>query len=126
MSICDYGSFDGFCLVHAKLLENIMCIIGLANKGLIFEFLDLKSKKELQLSHHRHLKPIDHDLTKLITKRLISITKNYVININLVYKQILVHLSSEESIIGFTNFKIIMGEKIPKAFIPCSRTFLSP
>jgi hypothetical protein len=52
MSICAYGSLDEFWLLHAKLLENITNTLGLAKKGLIFNLLDLKSKKELQLSHH--------------------------------------------------------------------------
>jgi hypothetical protein len=48
MSICAHGSLDGFYLVHAKLLTNIMSILSLATKGHIFKLLDLKSKKELQ------------------------------------------------------------------------------
>jgi hypothetical protein len=113
MSICVLWSLDGFCLVHAKLFENITIILGLAKKGPIFKLLDLKSKKELQLPDHLHLKPISHDLAKLITKRLVSRTKYYVININLANEYILVNLSSEESRISFTNLKTIMGEKIP-------------
>jgi hypothetical protein len=73
----------GFCLIHTKLLENILSILHLAKKGPIFKLVDLKSKQELQVPHHLHLEPIDHDLTKLITKRLISIIKYYVINIDL-------------------------------------------
>jgi hypothetical protein len=52
MFVCAHGSLDGFGLVHAKLLKNIMSILGLAEKGHIFKLLDLKSKKELQLPHH--------------------------------------------------------------------------
>jgi hypothetical protein len=52
MSICAHESFDGFCFVHVKLLENIMSILSLAKKGLIFKLLDLKFKKEVQLFHH--------------------------------------------------------------------------
>jgi hypothetical protein len=33
--------------------------------------LDLKTKKLFEFSHHRHLKPISHDLAKLITKILL-------------------------------------------------------
>jgi hypothetical protein len=35
--------------------------------------LDLKSKKELQLSHHGHLDPIHHNPTKFLIKSHISI-----------------------------------------------------
>jgi hypothetical protein len=126
ISISAHGSFDRFYLVHAKLLENVMCILGLANKCPTIKLLDLKSKKELQLPYHRHLKHIDHDFTKLITKRMISRAKKYVININLANKQIIVNISSEESRIGFANLKTIMGEKIPKSFMPCSKSLLKP
>jgi hypothetical protein len=111
MCICAHVSLDGLYLVHGKLLKSIICILGLAKKGPIFKLLDLKFKQELQLLYHRHLKSISHDLTKLITKRLVSRTKYYVIDINLTNEQILVNLSSEESRIDFTNLKTIMGEK---------------
>jgi hypothetical protein len=52
MSIGAHVSLDGFSLVHAKLLENITSILGLAKKGPIFKLLDLKSKKKLQLPHY--------------------------------------------------------------------------
>jgi hypothetical protein len=52
VSICSDRSLNGFCLVHVKLLENIISILGLAKKGSIFKLLDSKSKKELQLPHH--------------------------------------------------------------------------
>jgi hypothetical protein len=83
MSTCAHGSLDGFLLVHAKLLQNIMSILHLAKKGPIFKLLDLKSKKELQLPNHWHLKPISHDLAKLVTKKLVSRAKYYVTDINL-------------------------------------------
>jgi hypothetical protein len=41
-----HESLDGFCLIHAKLLENILSILGLPKKSPIFKLLDLKSKKE--------------------------------------------------------------------------------
>jgi hypothetical protein len=46
MSICAQGSLDEFCLVHGKLLEDIMCILGLADEGPIFMLLDLKAMKK--------------------------------------------------------------------------------
>jgi hypothetical protein len=46
----------------------------------------LKTKKVFEFSHHRHLKPIGHDLAKLITKGFISKTKNDIINIYLEHK----------------------------------------
>jgi hypothetical protein len=34
--------------------------------------LDLKTKKEFEFSHHRHFKPIGHDLAKFIKKDLVE------------------------------------------------------
>jgi hypothetical protein len=43
----------------------------------------LKSKEELQLTHHGHLKYLSHDPTKLLNIHMISTTKYYVIDIYL-------------------------------------------
>jgi hypothetical protein len=112
-SISAHGSLDGLCLVHAKLLEYIICVLYLANESLFLNLLDLKSKKEYENLHHGYLKPIDHDLVKLITKRFISRTKDNIINVYLSYKQIFTHFSSEESRIRLTNPKTIFNEKNP-------------
>jgi hypothetical protein len=63
-----------------------MSVFGLAYERAIFQLLDLKTKKVFEFSHHRHLKPIGHDLAKLITKGFISKTKNDIINIYLEHK----------------------------------------
>jgi hypothetical protein len=69
--LCPWG-LDGFCLVHAKHFEYIMRVLCLDYEGPMFKLLDLKVEKECQLPHHGHLKLIDHDHAKLITKSLIS------------------------------------------------------
>jgi hypothetical protein len=63
-----------------------MSVFGLAYERVIFQLLDLKIKKVFEFSHHRYLKPIGHDLAKLITKEFISRTKNDIINIYLTHK----------------------------------------
>jgi hypothetical protein len=45
-----------------------MSVPRLAYERAIFQLLDLKTKKVLEFSHHRHFKPIGHDLAKLFTK----------------------------------------------------------
>jgi hypothetical protein len=77
----------------------------LTYEGAFLELLDLKSKKELQLSHHRHLESFGHNPTKLINQNMISRTKYNVIDIYLAYKLINALFTSEESRIGFANFK---------------------
>jgi hypothetical protein len=62
-----------------------MSVLSLTYEHAIFELLDSKTKKVFEFSHHRHLKPIGHDLAELITKGFISRTKNDVINLYLAY-----------------------------------------
>jgi hypothetical protein len=68
MPICSLGSLDGFGILHSKLLEYILNVLSLADEGALLELLHLESKKILQLSHHRHLKFLYHNPTKLFTK----------------------------------------------------------
>jgi hypothetical protein len=103
-----------------------MSILHLANEGSLFDLLDLKSKKEYENPHHGHLKPIRHYFAKLITKEFVSRTKYNIININLAYKQIFTHFSSEESRVGLINPKTIFNKEVPKAFIPYSWCLLKP
>jgi hypothetical protein len=56
MPICSHGSFDGFGILHSKLLEYILNVLCLANEGALLELLDLESKEIIQLPHHGHLK----------------------------------------------------------------------
>jgi hypothetical protein len=56
-----------------------------------------ENKKEHELSHHRHLKTISHNLAKFVTKGFVSRTKDYVIRIELAYKKIFVYFSCEKS-----------------------------
>jgi hypothetical protein len=58
MTICWHWHLDGLGFVHVKLLQHIIGVLGLTYERAILELLDLKSKKELQLSHHGHLEPI--------------------------------------------------------------------
>jgi hypothetical protein len=126
MSIGWHRCFDGLSIVHVKLLEHIVGVLGLTYECTILELLDLKTEKELQLAHHRHLKSFGHDPTKLINPNLISRSKYDIINIYLTYKQIIALFTSEESRIDFAYFKAFLNEKFLKAFIPCSRGLLEP
>jgi hypothetical protein len=92
MTISVHGSLDGFCIVHAKLLEYAKCVLDLANESPIFSLLDLKLKKEYKNSHHGHFKSISHNFAKLIIKGFISRNKDNIIDIYLAYKQIFAHL----------------------------------
>jgi hypothetical protein len=86
---------DGLSLVHVKLLQHVVSVLGLTYERAILELLDLKSKKELRLSHHGHLEPICHNPTKFLIKSHISTTKYYVIDIYLANKDIIIDFVSE-------------------------------
>jgi hypothetical protein len=111
MIISAHGSLDGLCIVHAKLLEYIACVLCLANENSFFGLLDLKSKEECENPNQRHFKPIGHDFAKLITKEFVSRAKDNIINVYLTYKQIFSRLSSEETRIHVTNPKTNFNKK---------------
>jgi len=71
----------------------------------IFELLDLETKKELQLTHHGHLKPVRHNPTKFLTKIFISTTKYYVVDIYLAHKNIIIDFASKQGSIGLSYLK---------------------
>jgi hypothetical protein len=68
MPICSHGCLDGFAILHSKLLKYVVNVLSLADEGALLELLDLKSKKILQLPHHRHLEFLYHNPTKLFTR----------------------------------------------------------
>jgi hypothetical protein len=67
MPISSHGCLDGFAILHSKLLKYVLNVLCMADEGALLELLDLKSKKILQLPHHRHLEFLNHDPTKLLT-----------------------------------------------------------
>jgi hypothetical protein len=103
-----------------------MSILYLANESSLFGLLDLKSKKECENPYHAHFKHIRYYFAKLIIKRFVSRIKYNIISIDLSYKQIFTHFSSEESRVGINNFKTIFNKKIHKSFIPCSWCLFKP
>jgi hypothetical protein len=68
MHIGSHGCLDGFAIFHSKLLMYVLNVLSLADEGALLELLDLKSKEILQLPHHRHLKFLYHNPTKLFTR----------------------------------------------------------
>jgi hypothetical protein len=85
-----------------------MGVLRLANKSPFLQLLDLKIEKKLQFTHHRHLKSLGHDPTKLLTKIMVSTTKYYVIDIYLAHKYIFIDFVSKKGRIGFAYFKALL------------------
>ena len=103
-----HASLDGLGIFHVKLLEHILDVLGLTNESAILELLDLKSEEEGQLTHHRHLKSLCHNPTKIIAPSFVSRAKYNVIDIYLAHKDIFINFASEESRIGFAYLKVFL------------------
>jgi hypothetical protein len=43
MPIGSHGCLDGLGILHSKLIKNVLNVLGLADEGVLFELLDLKS-----------------------------------------------------------------------------------
>jgi hypothetical protein len=111
MIISAHERLDWLYFIHVKLFLYVTSIFRLANEISLFGLLDLKLKKEYENPHHEHLKHIRHYFAKLITKGFVSRIKYNIINIDLTYKQIFTHFSSEDSRVGLTNLKLFLIRK---------------
>jgi hypothetical protein len=49
MPIGSHGCFDGFAILHSKLLKYVLNVLSLADECALLELLDLKFKEILQL-----------------------------------------------------------------------------
>ena len=76
-----------FAVFHSKLLQTIFEVFFLRYEDAIPLLMNLKTKEELQLSHHGHLILLLHHVSKLITVSLIRASKDNVIHIDLAHKQ---------------------------------------
>ena len=75
-----------FAALHSKLLQAIFEVFLLGYEDVIPLLTDLKTKEELQLTHHGHLILLLHHVSKLITVFLISAAEDNVIHIYLAHK----------------------------------------
>ena len=118
--------FDRLGIHHVKLLDHIMGVLRLANESFILHLLDLKSKEELQFTHHGHLKSLNIILlnssqyTWLILPNIMSSTYIWHINISLPT------LWVKKGRIGFAYFKALFKQEFLKTFIPYSWCLLKP
>ena len=61
-------------ILHFKSLEHVLGIFGLRDESPSTQLLDLKTKEELQLSHHGHLEPIGQSFENSSLKALLDET----------------------------------------------------
>src|SRR3989337_542242 len=85
-----------FAVLHSKLLQAIFDIFLLRYEDAIALLTNLKTKEELQLTHHGHLILLLHHVSKLITVFLISAAEDNVIHIDLAHKQFTIICLREE------------------------------
>ena len=77
---------EAFAVLHTKLLQAIFEVFLLRYKDAVALLTYLKTKEELQLTHHGHLILLLHRMPKLITVSLVSAAEDNVIHIDLAYK----------------------------------------
>jgi hypothetical protein len=107
MSVGFHQCLRGLGVLHPKPLEKILSVLRLGEESVVLELLHLEPKKVGQLAHHRHLELLSHYPAKLLTRLLVSRTKDYVIDINLAHKKITITSLSEKSGIGFPNLESV-------------------
>ena len=86
-----------FAVLHSKLLQAIFEVFLLRYEDVVALLTYLKTKEELQLTHHGHLILLLHHVPKLITVSLISAAEDNVIHIDLAHKQFSIICLREES-----------------------------
>ena len=85
-----------FAVLHSKLLQTIFEVFLLRYEDAISLLTNLKTKEELQLTHHGHLILLLHHVSKLITVFLVGATEDNVIHIYLAHKQFTIICLREE------------------------------
>ena len=83
-------------VLHSKLVQAILELFLLRYEDAIALLSYLKTKEELQLTHHGHVILLFHHVPKLITVSFVSAAKDNVIHIDLAHKQFTVICLREE------------------------------
>src|SRR3954463_4452119 len=94
-----------FAILHSKLLQAIFEVFFLRYEDAIPLLKNLKTKEELQLTHHGHLILLLHHVSKLITILLVGATEDNVIHIDLAHKQFTIICLREECTIERSRFE---------------------
>ena len=113
---------EAFAVLHTELLQAIFEILLLRYEDAIALLSYLKTKEELQLSHHRHLILLLHHISKLITILLVGAAEDYVIHIYLAHKQFTIICLREECGIEGSRFEAVALQEVFDCVIPCARS----
>ena len=88
---------EAFAVLHPKFLQAIFEVFLLRYEDAVALLSYLKTKEELQLTHHGHLILLLHHVSKLITIPLVGAAEDYVIHIYLAHKQFTIICLREKS-----------------------------
>src|ERR1041385_7962320 len=121
-----HWSLNHFAISESKLLWAILEIFFLRNKGSILLLTNLKSKEELQFTHHGHLIFLRHHFRKFFADFSVSAAKNNFIYIYLTYKQITIIRSSEKSWVSCSWFEAFLQKEALQCVVPSTRCLLQP
>ena len=112
---------EAFAVLHTKLLQAIFEVFLLRYEDVVALLTDLKTKEELQLTHHGHLILLLHHVSKLITVFLISAAEDNVIHIDLAHKQFTIICLREESGVEGTRYEAFALQEVFECVIPSPR-----
>ena len=108
-------------VLHSKLLQAIFEVFLLRYKDVVALLTYLKTKEELQLTHHGHLILLLHHIAKLFTVLLICAAEDNVIHIYLAHKQFTIICLREECGIQGTRFEAFALQEVFECVIPSPR-----
>ena len=110
-----------FAVLHSKLLQAIFEVFLLRYEDAVALLSYLKTKEELQLTHHGHLILLLHHVSKLITILLVGAAEDNVIHIYLAHKQFTIICLREECGIEGSRFEAFALQEVFDCIIPGTR-----
>ena len=111
-----------FAVLHSKLLQAVFEVFLLRYEDVVALLTNLKTKEELQLTHHGHLILLLHHVPTLITVLLVGAAEDYVIHIYLAHKQFTIICLREECGIEGSWFEDFALQEVFDRIIPCARS----
>ena len=112
---------EAFAVLHTELLQAIFEVFLLRYEDAIALLPYLKTKEELQLTHHGHLILLLHHISKLTSVFLIGAAEDNVIHIYLAHKQFTIICLHEECGIQGTRFEAFALQEVFECVIPSTR-----
>ena len=110
------------CSLAFQTLQANFEVFLLRYEDAISLLMNLKTKEELQLTHHGHLILLLHHVSKLITVSFVSAAKDNVIHVYLAQKQFTIICLRGECGIERSRFEAFALQEVFDHIIPCARS----